>query len=51
MTVDRRPAYNITYTQAGFSCFVGQKSSIFEVQFFVGSLVVNSCLRIAAKRV
>jgi hypothetical protein len=30
---------NITYTQAGVQCFVGQKSDIFEVQFFVGSLV------------
>jgi len=26
---------NITYTQAGLSCFVGQKSGIFEVLFFV----------------
>ena len=41
MTVDRRPAYNITYTQAGGSCFVGQESGIFEVQFFVGSSVVK----------
>ncbi len=41
MTVDRRPAYNITYTQAGVSCFVGQKSAIFEVQFFVESSVVK----------
>jgi hypothetical protein len=41
MTVDRRPAYNITYTQAGVSCFVGQESAIFEVQFFVGSSVVK----------
>jgi hypothetical protein len=32
---------NITYTQAGVSCFVGQKSGIFEVQFFVGSSVVK----------
>jgi hypothetical protein len=31
---------NITYTQAGVSCFVGQESSKFKVQFFVGSLVV-----------
>ena len=29
---------NITYTQAGVSCFVGQESAKFEVQFFVGSL-------------
>jgi hypothetical protein len=41
MTEDRRPAYNITYTQAGVSCFVGQKSGKFKVQFFVGSLVVK----------
>lgn len=40
-STDRRPAYNITYTQAGGSCFVGQKSAIFEVQFFVGSSVVK----------
>jgi len=40
-STDRRPAYNITYKQAGSSCFVGQKSAIFEVQFFVGSSVVK----------
>jgi len=34
--------HNITYTQAGVSCFVGQKSGIFEVQFFVGSSVVKA---------
>lgn len=38
---DRTPAANITYTQAGVSCFVGQKSAIFEVQFFAGSSVVK----------
>jgi len=27
---------NITYPQAGVSCFVGQESGIFKVQFFVG---------------
>ena len=32
---------NITYTQAGVSCFVGQESSKIKVQFFVGSLVVK----------
>jgi len=32
---------NITYTQAGVSCFVGQVSGKFEVQFFVGSSVVK----------
>ncbi|NUM51439.1 MAG: hypothetical protein HUU48_10020 [Flavobacteriales bacterium] len=32
---------NITYTQAGVSCFVGQVSAKFEVQFFVGSSVVK----------
>ncbi|MCS4433476.1 hypothetical protein [Aquiflexum gelatinilyticum] len=38
---NRRPACNITYTQAGVSCFVGQESAKFEVQFFVGSSVVK----------
>jgi len=33
--------HNSTYTQAEFSCFVGQKSAKFEVQFFVGSSVVK----------
>ncbi len=32
---------NITYTQAGISCFVGQESGKFKVQFFVGSSVVK----------
>jgi len=32
---------NITYTQAGGLCFVGQESGKFEVQFFVGSSVVK----------
>jgi hypothetical protein len=32
---------NITYTQAGVLCFVGQESGKFKVQFFVGSLVVK----------
>ena len=32
---------NITYTQAGVSCFVGQVSAKFKVQFFVGSSVVK----------
>jgi hypothetical protein len=32
---------NITYTQAGVSCFVGQDSGKFKVQFFVGSSVVK----------
>ncbi len=32
---------NITYTQAGVSCFVGQASSKIKVQFFVGSSVVK----------
>ena len=32
---------NITYTQAGVSCFVGQESGIFEAPFFVGSSVVK----------
>jgi hypothetical protein len=33
--------HNITYTQAGGSCFVGQVNGKFKVQFFVGSLVVK----------
>ena len=32
---------NITYTQAGVSCFVRQESSKFKVRFFVGSSVVK----------
>jgi len=27
--------YNITYMQAGVSCFVGQKSGKFKIQFFI----------------
>ena len=42
---------NITYTQAGVSCFVGQESAKFKVQFFVGKFSgKNPCLRIAEKR-
>lgn len=37
----RTPGHNITYTQAGVSCFVGQESGTFKVQFFVGSSVVK----------
>jgi len=37
----RTPAPNSTYTQAGVSCFVGQESGKFKVQFFVGSSVVK----------
>ncbi len=33
---------NITYTQAGVSCFVGQESSKFKVQLFLGNSVVKS---------
>ncbi len=32
---------NITYTQAGVLCFVGQISGKFKVQFFVGCSVVK----------
>jgi hypothetical protein len=32
---------NITYTQAGVSCFVRQASGKFKVQFFDGSSVVK----------
>lgn len=43
--------HNITYTQAGVLCFVGQEIAKFEVQFFVGKFSgENPCLRIAAKR-
>jgi len=42
---------NITYTQAGGSCFVGQESGKFKVQFFVGKFSCkNPCLRIAENR-
>ena len=37
----RTPGHNITYTQAGVSCFVGQVSAKFKVPFFVGSSVVK----------
>lgn len=33
---------NITYTQAGVSCFVGLESGKIKVQFFVGSSVVKN---------
>lgn len=41
--VDRKEQrrHNITYTQAGVSCFVGQESAKFKVRFFVGSSVVK----------
>ena len=43
--------HNITYTQAGVSCFVGKESSKFKVQFFAGKFSgTNPCLRIAEKR-
>jgi len=43
--------HNITYTQVGVSCFVGQESAKFKIQFFVGSSVVKSpCLLIAEVR-
>gem|GEM_PF-4986247 len=38
---NRRPGGNITYTQAGVLCFVGQASAKFKVQFFAGSSVVK----------
>jgi hypothetical protein len=47
MTADRNigeqktTGYNSTYPQAGFSCFVGQESSKFEMQFFVGKFWVK----------
>jgi hypothetical protein len=39
MIMNRKASHNITYTQAGVSCLVGQESGKFEVQFFVGSSV------------
>ena len=39
--ITRSTCGNITYTQAGVSCLVGQLSSKFKVQFFVGSSVVK----------
>jgi hypothetical protein len=39
--VDKKTAYNRTYTQAGLSCFLGQESAKFEVQLFVGSSVLK----------
>jgi len=35
------PAHNSTYTQAGVSCFVGQESGKFKVQFFIGCSVLK----------
>ena len=32
---------NITYTQAGVSCFVRQECGKFKLQFFVGNSVVK----------
>jgi hypothetical protein len=40
-SMKKSTAANITYTQAGASCFVGQESAKFKVQFFVGSSVVK----------
>jgi hypothetical protein len=37
-----KTAYNITYTQAGVSCFVRQESAKFKVQFFVDSSVIKT---------
>jgi hypothetical protein len=37
----RTPGHNITYTQAGVSCFVGQESCKFKVQCFVSTFVVK----------
>ena len=51
MTTEGNTAGNITYTQAGVSCFVGQESGKFKVQFFVGKFSgENPCLRIAENR-
>ncbi|WP_262897715.1 hypothetical protein [Algoriphagus pacificus] len=37
----RKPATNITYTQAGVSCFVGQERAILKGQFFLSCSVVR----------
>jgi len=51
MTKKKTPAGNSTYPQAGVSCFVGQESSIFEVQFFVeSSVVIAPAWGVAANR-
>ena len=39
---NKQRRHNITYTQAGVSCFVGQESAEIKVQFFVGSSVVKA---------
>ncbi|ULT43926.1 hypothetical protein KRR40_11390 [Niabella defluvii] len=40
LTMKKARCPNIIYTQAGFSCFLGQECSI-KVQFFVGRSVVK----------
>jgi hypothetical protein len=40
-TDEGKPAENSRFAKAGVSCFVGQESDKFKVQFFVGSLVLN----------
>jgi hypothetical protein len=40
-TLYKARRHNITYTQAGFLCFVGQERGKFNVQFFEGSSVVK----------
>ena len=47
MKTEGRPD-NISYTQAGVSCFVGKESAKFKVQFFVGSSVVKkpACVKL-----
>ena len=41
MDSEKAHTANITYMQAGVSCFVGQESGKFKVQFFIGSSVVK----------
>jgi len=38
--------HNITYTQAGVSCFVGRESARFKVQFFVeiSGVIIPACV-------
>jgi hypothetical protein len=40
--MENKTTANISYTQAGVSCFVGQESGKFKVQFFAGNSVVKS---------
>lgn len=50
-TKTKNTKHNITYAQAGVLCLVGQKITIFEIQFFVdGEVFVIPAWRIAEER-